>query len=474
RFSVARMEQCLIHFVGCCVGAFVALRLSAVSCGFDSPYRSPMDDEEDSSSGEHVMEEGGKVKMTADKSTTRKVYIPGVSRPLKEDEEWEFDPEAYRLFHSYETSWPCLSFDTVVDNLGDNRTEFPFTCFLVAGTQAERSRDNEIIAMRLSNLTAVECDAEEQSESDDEEGMESGKVPRLHAAIIPHHGGVNRLRVATLGDSRVCAVWNELAKVQLWNLNDALKEVSGMEGASRSVKLKERPLFSFVGHRAEGYALAWSPIRLGSLASGDNNRSIHIWAMGEGGQWAVDQRPLSGHTGAVEDIAWSPTEEPLLASCAGDGSVKLWDTRSAPADACVCTVPNAHELDVNVLSWNKQEPLLVTGGDDATLKVWSLKTIQYCQPVAKFKHHKGPITSVEWCPHEATTMMASGEDDQTTIWDLAVEAEPGEETIEVPPQLLFVHMGQKEVKEVHWHSQIPGLAITTALSGFNVFKTISV
>uniref|UniRef100_F1L0B5 Glutamate-rich WD repeat-containing protein 1 n=1 Tax=Ascaris suum TaxID=6253 RepID=F1L0B5_ASCSU len=335
------------------------------------------------------MEEDEKVETTADKSTAKKVYIPGVSRPLKEDEEWEFDPEAYRLFHSYETSWPCLSFDTVVDNLGDNRSEFPFTCSLVAGTQAERSRDNEIIAMRLSNLTAVECDAEEQSESDEEEERESGKTPRLHAAIIPHHGGINRLRVATLGDSRVCAVWNELAKVQLWNLNGALKEVSGMEGASRSVKLRERPLFSFVGHRAEGYALAWSPIRLGSLASGDNNRNMHVWSMGEGGQWAVDQRPLTGHTGAIEDIAWSPTEESLLASCAGDGSVKLWDTRSAPADACVCTVPDAHESDVNVLSWNKQEPLLVTGGDDATLRVWTLKTIQVrvvlCSMVSRWR-----------------------------------------------------------------------------------------
>lgn len=61
------------------------------------------------------------------------------------------------LFSCLFLGWPCLSFDTVVDNLGDNRSEFPFTCSLVAGTQAERSRDNEIIAMRLSNLTAVEC-----------------------------------------------------------------------------------------------------------------------------------------------------------------------------------------------------------------------------------------------------------------------------------------------------------------------------
>ena len=63
--------------------------------------------------------------------------------------------------------------------------------------------------------------------------------------------------------------------------------------------------------------------------------------------------------------------------------------------------------------------------------------------------------------------MASGEDDQTTIWDLALEAdEPkysngneedegmeeddGEEkktkvdgVEQLPPQLLFIHMGQK-------------------------------
>lgn len=92
---------------------------------------------------------------------------------------------------------------------------------------------------------------------------------------------------------------------------------------------------------------------------------------------------------------------------------------------------------------------------------------------------KGPITSIEWHPTDESMLAASGADNQLTLWDLSVEADDeaaGESSAEanglkdLPPQLLFIHQGQTDIKELHFHPQIPGVIMSTAADGFNIFK----
>lgn len=75
------------------------------------------------------------------------------------------------------------------------------------------------------------------------------------------------------------------------------------------------------------------------------------------------------------------------------------------------------------------------------------------------------------------SIVASGSDDQVTIWDVSLERDEtpdNEDEPDVPPQLLFIHMGQNDIKEVHWQPQIPGVLFSTAQNGFNVFRPLSV
>eukprot|EP00933_Yihiella_yeosuensis_P031809 TRINITY_DN25426_c0_g1_i2.p2 TRINITY_DN25426_c0_g1~~TRINITY_DN25426_c0_g1_i2.p2 ORF type:complete len:100 (-),score=20.75 TRINITY_DN25426_c0_g1_i2:96-395(-) len=99
--------------------------------------------------------------------------------------------------------------------------------------------------------------------------------------------------------------------------------------------------------------------------------------------------------------------------------------------------------------------------------------------MANFKWHRKPITSVDWHPTDETALAVASEDDCVSIWDMAVEDDaPGRDQVQgadyFPPQLLFVHQGQRDPKELRWHPQIPSVCVCTAATGFNVFKTCNV
>ncbi|KAL0270839.1 UNVERIFIED_CONTAM: hypothetical protein PYX00_008120 [Menopon gallinae] len=412
----------------------------------------------------------------------KQVYLP--HKPLKDDEELVCDESAYLILRDLHTGAPCLSFDVIPDEMGENRSDFPLSFYFVAGTQAPKPKENCIIVMKTSNLhktqKSEEDDDSDEEDEDSEDEEPEEKAPKMDYASVAHFGCINRIRTTSFNNTILAAAWSEMGKVSVWDLKNQIQAVNDLrllaKYRSDNLEVNSKPLYTFSGHQSEGFAVDWCSTIKGMLATGDCKKNIHLWTPGEEG-WKVDQIPLVGHLGSVEDLQWSPNERHVLASASVDKSIRIWDTRLTGSKACMITVDNAHESDVNVINWNRNEPFIVSGGDDGCLHIWDLRSIQTGKSVATFKHHTKPVTTVEWHPTEATVFASGGEDNQIALWDLGVEkdADTMEEDIDnLPPQLLFIHQGQQDIKELHWHPQIPGLIISTAYDGFNIFRTISV
>lgn len=77
---------------------------------------------------------------------------------------------------------------------------------------------------------------------------------------------------------------------------------------------------------------------------------------------------------------------------------------------------------------------------------------------------------MEWNPVDDSIVLVCAGDNTLSLWDLSVELDDEESRYtagvqDVPPQLLFVHY-MDQIKEAHWHPQIPGTIMATGGSGF--------
>ena len=443
---------------------------------FEDPYGDDFESEEEifeaGEDGEPEKEED----VTVGK--TQRAYIPHLSRPLAEGEVLEPDYSTYVMLHSMNVKWPCLSFDILPDSLGRDRRIFPQSMYLVTGTQAKRPKDNELLVLKMSSLAKTL--AQDDDDDDDDDG-DLDVDPILESKSLPCNSTTNRIRVSPFAGRTgefLVAQMAENSDVNIW---DVSPHVQSFDKPGMTIQPQQsKPQHVVKAHKSEGYAVDWSPLsQTGQLLTGDVDGNIYLSSRVSSG-WTTDNTPWKC-PGSVEEIQWSPVERTVFSSAGSDGHIRIWDTRQAPKKAALSV--RASNSDVNVMSWNKKAPhLLASGHDDGSWGVWDLRTFTSGEPVASFDFHKSPITSLEFNPSEESVVSVGSEDSTVTLWDLSVEADDEEimaqkaaaaELADIPSQLLFVHW-QPNVKELHWHRQIPGTIVSTGSDGFSMWKTISV
>lgn len=107
----------------------------------------------------------------------------------------EADPTVYEMLHNVNLPWPCLTVDILPDNLGNERRTYPATVYLATATQAAKSKDNELIAMKASGLakTLVKDDNEEDDNEEEDDDMDSDPILDTDTISLKHTS--NRIRV---------------------------------------------------------------------------------------------------------------------------------------------------------------------------------------------------------------------------------------------------------------------------------------
>jgi ribosome assembly protein RRB1 len=439
----------------------------------------------------NLEEEEGNTASSAPPTPAPSVFRPGIDQ-LEEGQTLEPEPGTYTMLHRLDVQWPCLSFDVITPPgvKSSNKLKFPLTSYIVAGTQADKKEKNKIVVMKWSNLQRTNKDGFEDEDDEQEAGKKynvddnddasstssNDEDPELEFRMIKHNAGVNRIRAMPQMQS-IVASWSDEKIVGVYNIQ---AEMDAIENGGKAVVGSSPLVHEFRGHADEGYALGWNSHQVGQLATGSCAGDLFLWQPDQGGMWTQNKIPINDFS-SVEDIEFKRCGDQaanVFAVCGGEkGRVGLVDVR----DTRKCsTLWDAHNGDTNVLSWNPiVGQLLLTGGDDGTFKVWDVRATSR-GALANFKWHRAPITSVDWHPTDEAVLAVSSADDSMSIWDMSVEEDNSAGEAQAggaeyfPPQLLFLHMGQKSIKEIKFHRQLPGVVVSTAFDGFNIFKTFNI
>jgi histone-binding protein RBBP4 len=224
-----------------------------------------------------------------------------------------------------------------------------------------------------------------------------------------------------------------------------------------------RPALTLVGHKKEGYGLAWSPHAKNLLLSGSDDGLVCCWDVqgglaggggggGGGGASAASSaaggrvlRPsftLEAHASVVvEDVAWHATHAHLFGTVSDDKELRIWDTRSLGGGGAQCVSRTAaHAGETMCLSFHPtKDHLVATGGTDKQVRLWDSRRLE--KPVHTMLGHEDHVLALSWSPFSESHLASSGQDRRVVIWDTArIGADQAPEDAEDGPPEMLVRM----------------------------------
>uniref|UniRef100_A0A7N5ZUR0 Peroxin-7 n=1 Tax=Anabas testudineus TaxID=64144 RepID=A0A7N5ZUR0_ANATE len=175
------------------------------------------------------------------------------------------------------------------------------------------------------------------------------------------------------------------------------------------------------------FDVGWSEANEHVLVAGGGDGSLQLWdtanhsgplraAKEHTQEWDPTLSPslttLRGHESVIYSTIWSPHIPGCFASASGDGTLRVWDVKSA---ACRLAIP-AHKAEVLSCDWCKYDQnILATGSVDCSVCVWDLRNVR--QPVNRLLGHTYAVRRVKFSPFSKTVLASCSYDFTVRFWD---------------------------------------------------------
>lgn len=223
------------------------------------------------------------------------------------------------------------------------------------------------------------------------------------------HGGVYVHGVAFSPDGTQLATASDdpAGFVQLWDVSSGklIRQFTGHDDAALSV------VFSRDGAR---------------LLSASYDNSARLWDVATG----MEQRAYRGHTWWVWQAVFSPDEQ-QIATVSQDGTAIVWNRDSGARSAAF----TGHHGPVYCATFTADGQSVATGGFDRRVLVWKPTELQAYNfrnlekgesviPEAKFREWTGHTTAVRSLSllNEGELLLSAGEDNTLRLWNIATGA----------------------------------------------------
>lgn len=356
-------------------------------------------------------------------------------------------PFLYDLVITHALEWPSLTVQWLptkefVTDKGYSKQR------LLLGTHTSENEQNYLMIAEVQlPLEDSEIDARQYDDAKNEVGGFGGAHGKVQVVQqINHDGEVNRARYMPQ-DPFVIATKTVSAEVYVFDYSKHPSKPPADGVCNPDLRL--------VGHKTEGYGLAWSPFWSGHLLSGSDDAQICLWdiqAQQKQPKVVEAKRIFTDHQGVVEDVAWHGHHADIFGSVGDDKQLILWDTRKPPNEGPM-VVAEAHTAEINCIAFNPFNPhILATGSADKTVALHDWRNLS--QRLHVFESHNEEVFQIGWSPKNETILSSCGADRRVMVWDLSRigdEMSP-EDAEDGPPELLFIHGGHtSKISDFAWN-----------------------